>query len=590
MRLLNNLVLKNITRNYKINNFINKNGAEIIYEILYRKSVRDVFIYSGGSIMPLIDQLYKSPINYYVNTNELNTGLSAVGYSKSSNKTGVCMVTSGPGLTNILTPILDATNDSTPLIVFSGQVGKDAMGTNAFQEAPSVELTKPITKWSYCVKDVNELPSVLENAFFIANNKKKGAVHIDLPKCVLNDTVKDPKCIIVKDAIPNNKINYIKIKKVADIINCSLKPILYIGQGCSDDSKLLRNLAIQGNIPVTTTIHGCGIFDEHHPLSMRWCGMHGSAFSNYAIQESDCIIAIGSRFDDRTTGLVSKYAPNAKNIIHVNIEESEINKVVDSKFNFNCSSKVFIENIIKYVRYNNRYEWIKKCSELKQKYPFKYVDTKINIRMEKALDEIYKQTLTNDVVFTAGVGNHQMQAYQFILSQKPKKILSSGSLGVMGSGLPYAIGTQIANPKKLVINLDGDSSFNMTLNDLKTIKEYNLPIKIIIFNNSTQMMVNIWEKLFFNERYTATINNNNPDYCKLAESFGIKSLYCDNETDLPNKINELINYNGSVLLELKIDKNICLPLVGPGKALDDMILFDDYHKKNNIELKGLAPS
>ena len=585
MRLLNHTIMNNIINNSK--KIIT--GSDIIYNFLYNKKIKDVFIYSGGSIMPLIDKLYNSPINYYVNTNELNTGLSAVGYSKSSNRTGICMVTSGPGLTNILTPILDATNDSTPLIVFSGQVGKAAMGTNAFQEAPSVELTKPITKWSYCVKNVNELPSVLENAFFIANDKKKGAVHIDLPKCVLNDTYS----FYTKVYIEENKkqeINIEQIKTVSDIINNSKKPILYIGQGCMDAYKLLREYAIKSNIPVTTTIHGCGIFDEHHPLSMRWCGMHGSAFSNYAIQESDCIIGIGSRFDDRTTGLVSKYAPNAENIIHVNIEESEIKKVVDSNYNFHCSSKEFLQNILPFTKYNPRTDWIQYCNDLKQKYPFKYTYKRENIRMEYALKEIYKQTLDKDVLFTTGVGNHQMQAYQFILSEKPKKILSSGSLGVMGAGLPYAIGSQIANPHKLIINLDGDSSFNMTLNDLKTIKEYNLPIKIIVFNNSTQMMVNIWEKLFFNERYTATINNNNPDYCKLANSFGIKSIFCENEIEIGEKIKELIEYNGPMLLELNIDKNICLPLVGPGKALDDMILFDEYHKNNKIELNGLAPS
>ena len=581
-------IYKSIIKNKNIINRFKK-GADIIYDKLIEKNVKDVFIYSGGSIMPLIDKLYKSPINYYVNSNELNTGLSAVGYSKSSNKTGICFVTSGPGLTNILTPILDATNDSTPLIVLSGQVGKEAIGTNAFQEAPSVELTKPITKWSYCVKDVNELDSVMEYAFYIANDKKKGAVHIDLPKCVLNDFFQSEKKIHIEKEKPKT-LNYLKLKKVAAIINCSNKPILYIGQGCNDDYKLLREFAIQANIPVTTTIHGCGIFDEHHPLSMRWCGMHGSASSNFAIQESDCIIAIGSRFDDRTTGNVKYYAPNAKNIIHVNIEKNEIKKVVDSNYNFNCSSKEFLENILLLSRYNKRTSWIKYCNNLKQKYPFKYSYNRENIRMEYALKEIYKQTLGKDVLFTTGVGNHQMQAYQFILSEKPKKILSSGSLGVMGAGLPYSIGSQIANPSKLIINLDGDSSFNMTLNDLKTIKEYNLPIKIIVFNNSTQMMVNIWEKLFFSKRYTATVNNNNPDYCKLAESFGIESLFCNNETELGEKIKKLIEYNGPMLLELKIDKNICLPLVGPGKALDDMILFDDYHKNNTIELNGFVPS
>jgi acetolactate synthase-1/2/3 large subunit len=585
-------------------------GGPILYNSLLRHKVKEVFIYSGGAIMPIIDSFYNSKIKTIVNTNELCTGLSAIGYSKSSNKIGVCLVTSGPGITNMITPLLDAKNDSTPLIVFSGQVPIAVEGTNAFQEAPAVELTKNVTKWSYKIEDINDLEYVIDEAFRVANTGKKGSVHIDIPKCVsyqqLTKSNINRRGLFQDNTYFNIKRNQSKIiniqfiKKVASIINNSKKPILYIGQGCKDSYKLLRILAIKANIPVTTTIHGNGIFDEHHALSLRWCGMHGYAPANYSLQEADTIIAIGSRFDDRTTGNLEHYAPNAfrsnvngtGGIIHVNIENSEINFAINSHYNFNCDSGDFISEILPFIEYRDRFDWIQYTNNLKEKYPFIMKKSKTKndkLHMEEVLDEIYNQTLDKDVMFTTGVGNHQMQTYQFIKSQYPNKIISSGSLGVMGAGLPYAIGSQLANPNKLIINIDGDSSFNMTLSDLKTVIEQKLPIKIAIMNNSSQMMVTIWEKLFFNERYTATLNENNPDYCKLAEAYGIKGLYCDNVFDLKNTINELINYKGPVLCEFKIKKDICLPLVGPSKALDDMILEANVEDQN-IKLSGMAPS
>jgi len=392
--------------------------------------------------------------------------------------------------------------------------------------------------------------------------------------------------------------NY-KIRKVTNIINNSKKPIIYVGQGCNDDYKLLRHFAIIGNIPVTSTIHANGVFDEDDSLSLRWCGMHGSAAANYALQDADCIIAIGSRFDDRTTGLVEKYAPNAfkayKNgtggIIHVNIENSEINKVVKSHYNFNMNCEDFLKKANKYIKFNRRKTWINNINELKETHQFTYNRKPNTLFMENVLVGLYNKTkhLEDKVTFTTGVGNHQMQAYQYIKSHYPKKIISSGSLGVMGAGLPYAIGAQVAKPNNMVILVDGDSSFNMTCSDMKTIVENDLPVKIAIVNNDAQMMVTIWEKLFFEERYTATINERNPCFKSLGESYGIKSLYCDKIEDLNSTLDEFINYPKAILCEFKIEKGICLPLVGPGKALDDMILPENYNSEFKIT-DGLAPS
>lgn len=576
------------------------NGAQLIYKSLLKHHVRDVFLYSGGSVMPIIDQFYKSPINYYINSHEQNGAHSATGYSKTSNKTGVCIVTSGPGFTNTITPMLDATNDSTPLLVISGQVSSKVKGTNAFQEAPAVELSKHVCKWSHEIEKISDIPYIMEQAFRIANNGKKGAVHIDVPKDIssgINEEVftferKKELDKIMPDLVYSEFMDFNLCKNIIDKINLSEKPIIYLGQGCKDYSYLLRKFAIKGNIPVTSTIHGKGIFNDHDPLSLEWCGMHGHAGANYALQESDCIIAIGSRFDDRTTGNVSKYAPKAKEnkgIIHVNIEPNEINRVVKSDYSLQTNCQNFLGMGYNFIKHKNRTYWTERVKYLKSRYAFHMKLSKENenkLYMEDILNRFYLKTIDKEVIFTTGVGNHQMQTYQFIKAQYPKKIISSGSLGVMGSGLPYAIGAQIANPDKLVIDIDGDSSFNMTSSDLKTIKEYNLPVKIAIMNNDSQQMVNVWEELYFDKRYTATINHNNPDYVKLAESYGIKALECSNVTNLNKTITEFINYDGPILCEFKVKKGYCLPLVGPGKALDEMILPGDRVVSDGLE----APS
>ncbi len=589
-------------------------GGPLLYSQLKKHSIKDVFIYSGGAVMPLIDSFYKNEINTIVNANELCTGMSAIGYAKASSKVGVCLVTSGPGITNMITPLLDAKNDGVPLVIFSGQVPLSAEGTNAFQEAPAVALTEHVTKWSYKLENINDIEAVIDEAFTIATSGNPGSVHIDIPKCV---SYQIPEYHSNSNFNFNFNFNSTKnlpkidmkhIGTIANLINKSKKPILYIGQGCKEASALLRVFAIKANIPVTSTIHGTGIFDEHHDLSLRWCGMHGYAPANYCLQEADTIIAIGSRFDDRTTGHLEHYAPKAfeagklgtGGIIHVNVDKNSLDFVVKSHYNFHTYSKDFLEAITPLIDYSHRFDWFKRINSLKQKYPFKLKvsdknqnqnktnKTKINksLHMEEVINELYKQTLDKNVIFTTGVGNHQMQTYQFIKSQYPTKIISSGSLGVMGAGLPYAIGAQLSNPNKLVVCIDGDSSFNMTLSDMKTIVENKLPIKIAIMNNSAQMMVTIWEKLFFNERYTATLNEKNPDYYTLANAFGIKSLMCNNVNELEKTIHKFIHYDGPILCEFKIKKDICLPLVGPGKALDDMILDETV----TDSMGGMAPS
>lgn len=591
--MLKSIFMKNIIKNTY--HYHNLTGGQVIYKKLLDKKVKDVFIYTGGAVMPLIDSFYKGKINYYLNTHEQSGGHAATGYAKSTGKPGISIVTSGPGITNSITPLTDATNDSTPLIVFSGNVPLSAMGTNAFQECPAVEITKPITKWSYCVKDVNELPDVVEEAFKVSTHGKKGSVHIDLPKCVLaskydRNRIKRYNYNKLVDHIDMSFSSY-NSQYMSYLINNSKRPVLLVGQGCNDYSEKLRKFAIKGNIPVTTTIHAMGVFDEIDNLSLDFLGMHGSVYSNYAIQNSDLIIAIGTRFDDRITGNIEKYAPKAfdanKNgrggIIHVNKNKKELGNIIDSHFNFNVDCGNFLDSIK--LDYKERRDWFSTINKWKNDNPFRY-DIDINsMNTQEVISEINKFLINKkNYIITTGVGNHQMMSAQFIKWRYPKTFISSGSLGVMGVGLPYAIGCQIAYPDKLVIDIDGDGSFNHTLAELKTVQNYNLPIKIAIMNDTNFSMVKAWEKLFFNEQYTATDLNKNPDYVTLAESFGIKGIKCDNRNDLSSTIEYFLNYDKAILCEFKVESSLCLPLVSPGAGLDEIIKFGDKNININTDL------
>lgn len=577
-----------------IKKVISYTGAQIIYRKLLEHNVKDVFLYSGGSIMPLIDQFYNKEIKYYVNTHEQNSGHAATGYAKSSSKLGVVITTSGPGLTNTITPMLDAQTDGVPLLVISGQVGTDFMGTGAFQEAPAVEITRPFTKLSYCIKDVNEIPKLMDYAINLVFEGRPGVVHLDLPKNILLDNLYLDKDLDLDKYLEKDTI-YLdtNLDKVSKIINNSKKPIFFLGKGCIPSSKEIEELVNKTGIPFTTTIHSKGIISEDHHRSLEWCGMHGSVSANNALQKADCIIGIGARFDDRTTGLVSKYAPNAKNIINVNIDKTHFNKTIKADININMDSRDFINQINPLLQKDiPSIKWLDYLDELKLNNKFKYrkpLDGKLNTPM--VISMINQLTLGKETIFTTGVGNHQMMTYQFIKGDYPNKIHSSGSLGVMGAGLPYAIGVQIANPNKLVIDIDGDSSFLMTMSDMKTAIENNLPIKIAIMNDNRQMMVNIWERLFFEERYTATINRRNPGFKEVAEGFGLKGFKCSNIEDLENISREFLESDGPALCEYMVEPEICLPLVGPGKALDEMILFDEYHSNGKITIdKNCIPS
>ena len=565
--------------------YVSLSGAQIICKKLIEKKISKIFAYTGGPIMPLIDTFYKNDkIKLFTNTHEQSAGHAATAYGRLTGKPGICVMTSGPGVTNSITALTDATNDSTPLILITGNVPLTSIGTNAFQECPATDITRSITKWSYLVKDIHEIPLVMDEAFLISTNGKPGSVHIDIPKCILNTIYK--KDSSYKKSFDNKREAPIKtrqgdILRVVSLLNQAKRPLLIVGQGCNNYAHKLKLFAVKGNIPVTTTIHALGVFDETHELSLDFLGMHGHPAANYAVQEADLIIALGTRFDDRTTGDIKKYAPNAfkayarneGGIVHVNTNSQEIKSVIDSQYNYYMDCGIFLDSID--PQFRARDQWLEQIKGWKQKYPFKYSKTK-NLKTQDIMCGINRYLLNKNSenhIITTGVGNHQMMACQYIKWRNPKSLITSGSLGVMGVGLPFAIGSQIAYPNKLVIDIDGDGSFNHTLSELKTVANYDLPIKIAILNDSCFSMVHTWESLFYEGRHTATDLKKNPDYVKLAEAYGIKSLYCDKRELLDSKIDEFLSYDKAILCEFKVQGEPCFPLVPPKAALDDMIMF-----------------
>ena len=590
--------------------YIGMTGGRIIYEKLLENNVKVANGFSGGANLPILDCFHpfhhngKTPIEFITNSNEGNTGYVAEGYAKVSGEPGIIMVTSGPGLTNIITPLQDALCDGVPLVAFSGQVAQNAP-PDAFQSCDSVDLTRPCTKWNYKLKCIEELPTILDYAFHMARSGRPGPVHIDCPKDIQVTTLTEEHLDNFKkiniDGLDHhlndegnlefNKIHEIpelndfQLDTIVDLINKSEKPILSVGQGVNDCSKELLEFVEKTNIPITTTLHSLGSFDERHPLALNMIGMHGHPTPNFMIQEADLILAVGSRFDDRTVGKLSSFAINARNsekkgkggIVHVDIRPTEKDRVVKVTEFVHSDCKTFLTEMNKKnIITKPRTEWLDSMNNYKKNNQIlipTYADGSLSV--QRVIEEMNFQikSYREKCIFSTGVGVHQMVAAQLITWVNPRSMISSGSLGTMGVSLGYAIGAKLADKNKMVISIDGDGSFNMTNTELKTIMDLQIPVKILLLNNNSEMMVEYWQKLFFEGRYIST-DNNNCDYNKLADAYDIKNLYCDNEKDLKEKMDEFLEYEGPILFHVKINKTPCLPLVSPGKSIDNMILND----------------
>jgi len=556
-----------------------KTGARILHEMLIgTHKVDTIFGYPGGAILPVFDELYKTPARFILNRHEQGSGHCADGYARATGRPGVCIVTSGPGATNTVTPLATAQMDSVPIIVFSGQVPTKVIGNDAFQEADVTGITRPCTKWNYLVKDVRELPRVINEAFLISTTGRPGSVLIDLPKDVTTaicpDEVDDtPRPHIVKRK--NVSISGGSAKQVleaAEMINRSEKPVLYVGGGAiiANASTALRKIAEKGNIPCTTTLLGLGALDEHSALSLHMLGMHGSAYANYAVQECDCLIAVGARFDDRVTGNLASFAPHAK-IIHIDIDPSSISKNVDVDVPVVGDARLSLEAMLPHIEYRERTAWHEQVASWKSKYPFKYLDDSQNAKPQYVLEAINAAT-NGDALFTTGVGQHQMWAAQFIRWRYPRQMITSGGLGTMGYGLPAAMGAQLGAPGKLVIDIDGDASFQMTSYELATIAEYDIPVKVAILNNDFQGMVKQWQDLFYGRRYSQTVMKN-PNFAKLAEAYGIRGIRCDHKCDVEKTVKEMVTHKGPIVVDFYVEPNEHVyPMVPSGKGLHEMEL------------------
>lgn len=574
--------------------------------MMLRMGVKHIFGYPGGAILPVFDAIYNSEhFDFILPKHEQGAGHMAEGYARVTGKPGVVLVTSGPGATNVITPMQDALSDGTPMVVFTGQVVTNAIGTDAFQEADVIGISRACTKWNVMVKNVAELPRRIKEAFEIATSGRPGPVLVDLPKDVTAAILR--RSIPMQSTLPlspsaasiaarENAKTQLKasLKRVAKLINIAKKPVIYCGAGILgnlEGPKLLKELADKANIPVTTTLQGLGAFDELDPKALHMLGMHGAGYANLAMQEADLIIALGARFDDRVTGSVSKFAPMAKEaaaegrggIVHFEVMPKNINKVVQATEAIEGDVTANLEHLLPLVQQvPDRSEWFGQIDVWKKNFPLTLYERQTEeglIKPQQFIETLSDMTahMKDKTIISTGVGQHQMWAAQHFRWRHPRTMVTSGGLGTMGYGLPAAIGAKVGSPESLVIDIDGDASFNMTLTELSTANQFNIGVKIIILNNDEQGMVTQWQSLFYEDRFAHT-HQKNPDFVKLAEAMGVQARRCLKPADVKESIQWLIEGSGEgpALLEVITDKKVpVLPMVPAGKALHEFLVYDE---------------
>ncbi len=553
-------------------------GSKIVVDTLIEQGCEVMFGYLGGVVLPLFDQLYDAPIQFYIPRHEQGGCHMADAYARASGKTGVVVATSGPGATNLVTGLATAMMDSVPLVALTGQVRTDLIGNDAFQEADTTGITRPVTKHNYIVKDVNELQRTIREAFYIAKSGRPGPVLIDIPVDmeVTEGIVTPEEEIELPGYRIRTKGHARQIEAAAEAINNSQKPVLYVGGGVitAGASEELRQLAIQANIPVTTTFMGLGAYDQTRPESLDMLGMHGAAYANFAVQESDLLIAVGARFDDRVTGKLKTFAPKAK-VIHIDIDPASISKNVMVDVPVVGDAKYILTEMAKLVEHRERSEWFARVAEWKKKHPLTYDRKAATLKPQQVIEEVYKQT-GGDATIVTGVGQHQMWAAQFFKYSRPRQFISSGGLGTMGYGLPAAIGAQVALPGQTVVDIDGDSSFNMTLTEISTAIQYNLPIKVCILNNGYMGMVRQWQELFYQRRYSYSYLQN-PDFAQVAQALGAVGLSADKKEDVAPTVEKMLSETRPCIVDFRVEREENVwPMVPAGRSLHEMDGLDIF--------------
>lgn len=576
-------------------------GAEIIVQVLADEKVDTLFGYSGGAILPTYDAVFryndqhrkpdgKSPIPLIVPANEQGAGFMAAGYARASGKVGVVMVTSGPGATNMVTPVRDSMADSVPMVVICGQVPTQAIGTDAFQEAPVAAIMGAISKHVFLVTEPARLEITLRTAFELARTGRPGPVVIDIPKDVQNweGTFIGSGVLPLTgyrhrlQAVMDNRLTDEACERFYTMLAEAERPLIYAGGGVinANATKAMRHLASDYGIPVTTTLMALGASDTTHPLSLHMLGMHGTAFANYAVEDCDFLIAVGARFDDRVAGDPERFAPNAKNIAQFDVDVSEVNKVKSVSWHHIGMLKRDLDDLLAYgkrIRFNKQFsKWHEHIAMLKSKHAMNYDRDSALIQPYAVIEEI-NRLAGGKAIITTGVGQHQMWAAQYFDFKEPRLWLTSGSMGTMGFGLPAAIGAQFAQPSRLVIDIDGDGSMRMNIGELETATTYGLPVKVIVLNNYGDGMVRQWQKLYYKGRMSGSDKSlRRKDFVKAAQADGFEfAKKLDNKENLAQTIKEFLEFDGPAFLEIIIDPDAGVyPMVGPGLSYAQMITGD----------------
>ena len=582
-------------------------GAEIVFKALEDQNVSHVFGYPGGAVLPIYDELknHKS-IKHILVRHEQGAGHAAEGYARSSGKPGVVLVTSGPGATNVVTALADAYMDSIPLVCISGQVPTHLIGTDAFQECDTTGITRPCTKYNWLVKDVNDLAEILHKAFEVATSGRPGPVLVDIPKDVQFKKApyvfKTKKVSKSLNGSKSESLSDKKLDQLIDLMKKSSKPIFYTGGGVINSgpeaSKLLRELVAITGFPITSTLQGLGAFPGSDSNFLGMLGMHGTYEANHAMHDCDLMINIGARFDDRITGKIDEFSPKSKKV-HVDIDPSSINKTVKVDLSFISDINIFLTALVKRFKSKNKNfvdvnknkieKWWNQINKWRAKNSLGFRNSDTIIKPQHAVQRLYELTKNKDTYITTEVGQHQMWAAQHYKFDEPNRWMTSGGLGTMGFGLPAAIGVQLAHPGKLVVDIAGEASVLMTMQEMSTAVQYKLPIKIFILNNEYMGMVRQWQELLHDKNYSESYTAALPDFVKLAEAYGCVGIRATKPSELDEKIKEMIEVDRPVIFDCLVDKmENCFPMIPSGKAHNQMILGPEEDKKISDEGKILV--
>ena len=580
-------------------------GAEIVFKCLEDQKVEHIFGYPGGAVLPIYDELKNHPsIKHILVRHEQGAGHAAEGYARSTGKPGVVLVTSGPGATNVVTALTDAYMDSVPLVCISGQVPTHLIGTDAFQECDTTGITRPCTKHNWLVKDINDLPRIMHEAFKVATTGRPGPVLVDIPKDIQFAKAKyfKPKKEIKLKGKSLNLFKQSDIDQLVDLMKKASRPVFYTGGGVINSgpkaSELLRELISITGFPITSTLQGLGAYPGDDDQFLGMLGMHGTYEANNAMHDCDLLINIGARFDDRITGKIDEFSPKSKKV-HIDIDPSSINKIVKVDLSIVGDVSDVIRSTTKTLKNKNLNlgksnkqkisKWWKQIQKWRTKQSLNFVNSNKIIKPQHAVQRLYELTKNQDTYITTEVGQHQMWAAQHYKFNKPNRWMTSGGLGTMGYGLPAAVGVQVAHPKKLVVDIAGEASILMNIQEMSTAVQYNLPVKIFILNNQYMGMVRQWQELLHEKNYSESYSKALPDFVKLAEAYGCVGIRAEDPNELDEKIEEMINTDGPVIFDCHVDQDEnCFPMIPSGKPHNQMLLGPKDQEENKITGKGKA--